>query len=104
MNKNKEIMNGSKSYDCTLTEIYNIDNINLSNDKIKSINSEITSLDSALLNSYIPSLKDTAKVFIIGYKVIITNIIRKIAIIVSNTISLVLLLRLLISILTISLC
>lgn len=34
-------------------------NINLSNDKIKSINSEITSLDSALLNSYIPSLKDT---------------------------------------------
>lgn len=33
MNKNKEIMNGSKSYDCTLTEIYNIDNINLSNDE-----------------------------------------------------------------------
>lgn len=23
MNKNKEIMNGSKNYDCTLTEIYN---------------------------------------------------------------------------------
>lgn len=33
MNKNKEIMNGSKSCDCTLTEIYNIDNINLSNDE-----------------------------------------------------------------------
>ena len=32
-NKNKEIMNGSKSYDCTLTEVYNIDNINLSNDE-----------------------------------------------------------------------
>ena len=31
--KNKEIMNGSKNYDCTLTEIYNIDNINLSNDE-----------------------------------------------------------------------
>lgn len=34
-------------------------NINLSNDRIKSINNEITSLDSALLNSYVPSLKDT---------------------------------------------
>lgn len=33
MNKNKEIMNGSNNYDCTLTEIYNIDNINLSNDE-----------------------------------------------------------------------
>ena len=31
--KNKEIMNGSKNYDCTLTEVYNIDNINLSNDE-----------------------------------------------------------------------
>lgn len=33
INKNKEIMNGSNNYDCTLTEIYNIDNINLSNDE-----------------------------------------------------------------------
>lgn len=32
--------------------------INLSNDKIQSINNEITSLDSALINSYIPSLND----------------------------------------------
>ena len=33
VNKNKETINSSKSYDCTLTEIYNIDNINLSNDE-----------------------------------------------------------------------
>ncbi len=32
--------------------------INLSNDKIQSINNEITSLDSVLINSYIPSLND----------------------------------------------
>lgn len=33
MNKNKELKKDNKSYDCTLTEIYNIDNINLSNDE-----------------------------------------------------------------------
>lgn len=33
MNKDKELKKDNKSYDCTLTEIYNIDNINLSNDE-----------------------------------------------------------------------
>ena len=33
VNKNKETIKSSKNYDCTLTEIYNIDNINLSNDE-----------------------------------------------------------------------
>lgn len=33
MNKNKELKKDNKSYDCTLTEVYNIDNINLSNDE-----------------------------------------------------------------------
>lgn len=33
MNKNKELKKDNKGYDCTLTEVYNIDNINLSNDE-----------------------------------------------------------------------